>query len=312
LAPQLTPARREQLNPLVITDTDLGVAPLVWLDEGATSSSPESIKAEIVKLTYLRQLEADRLDLSAIPPERLRQLATLGRRSTPKALRGMAPERRYPILLATLAGTYASVVDEVVQMFDQALAGTDSRARGHLAERRAALAEANVERLVLLDEILDVVLDPGLDNAAVGAGVRNLGTDRLASAVRGEDERLPRDGGHLELLEARFAHVRAFAPQVLAALNFHASVVPSQVLDAVKLLQTMNAQGAAGTSPPAPPSASSRPAGSRTSLPPAPATTRTPTSITGSCASSSPCRGRCAQGRSGSRDHGATPTSPPT
>jgi len=242
LRPQLNPKRCEQLDALVVTDPDLGMAPLVWLDRGATGFAPEAIKAEIAKLSYLRETGADRLDLSAIPPERLRQLATVGRRSTPKALRAMAPERRHPILLATLAGTYSSITDEVVQMFDQALAGIDSRARSHLAERRLAEAEANIERLVLLDEILDVALDPGLDDAAVGAGVRGLGPDRLAAAVRAEDERLPRDGGHLGLVEARFAHVRSFAPQVLAALSFRASVA-SETLDAVTLLKKMNAEG---------------------------------------------------------------------
>lgn len=241
LRPQLGPSRCGLLDALVIIDTEAGMAPLVWLDRGATSSSPEAIKAEIAKLSYLRELGADRLDLSAIPPERLRQLATVGRRSTPKALRAMAAERRYPVLLATLAGTWSSIIDEVVQMFDQALAGTDSRARGHLVQRRMAVAEANVERLVLLDEILDVALDPGLDDAAVGAGVRRLGADRLAAAVRGADE-LPRDGGHLALLEARFAHVRSFAPQVLAALSFRASVT-GETLDAVTLLKKMNAEG---------------------------------------------------------------------
>lgn len=242
LRPELSPARCEQLDALVATDPDLGMAPLVWLDKGSTSSSPDAIKAEIAKLDYLRELGVDGVDLSAIPPERLRQLATVGRRSTPKALRAMAPERRHPILLATLAGAYSSIVDEVVQMFDQALAGTSSRARSHLVERQLAVVEANAERLVLLDEILAVALDPGLDDAAVGAGVRGLGPDRLAAAVRGEDERLPRDGGHLALLEARFAHVRSFAPQVLAALSYRASVA-SETLDAVELLKTMNAQG---------------------------------------------------------------------
>src|SRR5207244_2243731 len=88
-----------------------------------------------------------------------------------------------------------SIVDEIVQMFDQALAGTDSRARKAVAARQQAIAKANVERLGLLDEILDVVLDPDLDDAGAGAGVRGLGTDRLSAAVRSEDERVPRDGG---------------------------------------------------------------------------------------------------------------------
>ena len=173
------------------TDTRLGVAPIVWLDDRAVSSSPPAIKAEAAKLDNLRTLGADRLDRSAVSPERVRQLAALAKRLTPKALREMAPKRRYPILLAALASLYASVVDELVRMFDQALTGADSRARLVAAEREAALVEANIERLDLLDEILVVALDKKLDGAAVGAGVRGLGRQRLVDAVRGEEERLP-------------------------------------------------------------------------------------------------------------------------
>ncbi len=56
LRPQLTAARCEDLDRLLETDADRGVAPLMWLGEGATSASPESIKAELAKLAYLRKL----------------------------------------------------------------------------------------------------------------------------------------------------------------------------------------------------------------------------------------------------------------
>jgi hypothetical protein len=35
---------------------------------------------------------------------------------------------RYPILLATLVECYVEVLDEIVQMFDQALSGIEGRA----------------------------------------------------------------------------------------------------------------------------------------------------------------------------------------
>ncbi len=243
LDPELTPERCGQLDALVATDSELGVARLVWLNDGATSASAEWVKLEVAKLAYLEGLGAHRLDLSAIPPERLRQLATLARRSTPRALRQMAPERRHPILLAALAAAHTEIVDEIVRLFDMVLANTDGNARDQVAVRQAEAVRSDVERLALLDDILDVVLDADLDDTAVGAGVRGLGTERLAGAARSDDERLPRDGGHLELMEARFSHVRSFAPQVLGALSFAASVSPSEVLDAVVLLQTMNAGG---------------------------------------------------------------------
>lgn len=242
LRPQLDPPCCARLDALVANDAELGMAPLTWLDKGAPSSAPDAIKAEVAKLGYLRERGAGRIDLSAVPPERVRQLAGVGRRSSPKALRAMAPERRHPILLATLAGAYTSITDEVVQMFDQALAATLSRARSLLVERQLAVAEANVGRLELLDEILDVALDSALDDAGVGAGVRGLGQERLASALRSEDERVPRDGGHLAIIEARYSHIRSFAPQALSALSLRASA-PSEAFEAAQLLQTMNAEG---------------------------------------------------------------------
>ena len=89
---ELTPERCAELDELLVTDPGLGVAPLVWLNAGATSASSDAAKAEVAKLTYLKARGADRLDLRAIPPERLRQLATVARRSTPRALRQMDPE----------------------------------------------------------------------------------------------------------------------------------------------------------------------------------------------------------------------------
>jgi len=49
-----------------------------------------------------------------------------------------------------------------------------------VAERQAELVKADVERLVLLGDILGVVLDTDVDDAAFGLTVRSLGPERLA------------------------------------------------------------------------------------------------------------------------------------
>lgn len=142
LDPELTAERCDQLDALVATDAELGVARLVWLNDGATSASAEWVKAEVAKLAYLEALGAHLVDLSAIPPERRRQLATLARRSTPRALRQMAAERRHPILLAALASAHTEIVDETVRLFDMVLANTDGNARDRVAERQAEAVRA--------------------------------------------------------------------------------------------------------------------------------------------------------------------------
>jgi len=91
LDPQLPPGRCDELDDLVATDPELGVARLVWLNDGATSASPEWVKLEVAKLAFLEGLAADRLDLSVIPPERLRQLATRRRRRPRAGARPLLP-----------------------------------------------------------------------------------------------------------------------------------------------------------------------------------------------------------------------------
>ena len=87
---------------------------LAWLRRGATAATPEVLKAELAKLEFLRGHGADRLDLSALPAGRRRMLAETGRRSTNRALQRADVDRRYPILLATLAETYVEVLDELL------------------------------------------------------------------------------------------------------------------------------------------------------------------------------------------------------
>ena len=70
-----------------------------------------------------------------LPAERRRFLATVGRRLTAQALTRRDPQRRYPILLTLLAQSAVDVLDEVVQLFDQAVSARESRARHKLAER---------------------------------------------------------------------------------------------------------------------------------------------------------------------------------
>ncbi len=139
-------------------DTELGMTRLAWLRRGATAATPEVLKAELAKLEFLRGHGADRLDrldLACLPAGRRRMLAETGRRSTNQALQRADVDRRHPILLATLAETYVEVLDELVQLLDQALADADSRARHELSQRVVDRARTEIERGRLLDEVLD-------------------------------------------------------------------------------------------------------------------------------------------------------------
>ena len=137
----LTAARRAELDGLLVVDPGIGMTRLRWLGAGPTDASATAVKTEVGKLVFLRGLGAHTLDLSGLPAERRRHLAAWGRRSSVPALTRRDPHRRYPIVLTLLAQSAVDVLDEVVQLFDQAVSARESRARHRLADQLAERAK---------------------------------------------------------------------------------------------------------------------------------------------------------------------------
>ena len=123
-----------------------------------------------------------------------------------------AVDRRHPVLLATLAETYVEVLDELVQLLDQALAGADSRARHELSQQLVDRAKA--ESTVLVCSMRSRrPRRPHVSDADAGRLVRQrIGMARLLAARRPTAEREPRDHGHFDLLAARYKYLRTFTP----------------------------------------------------------------------------------------------------
>jgi hypothetical protein len=69
----------------------------------------------------------------------------MGRRLTAQALQRREPERRYPILLTVLAQSATEVLDEVVQLFDQAVSTRESKAGHRMREVLAERAKSGEE-----------------------------------------------------------------------------------------------------------------------------------------------------------------------
>jgi len=129
----LTGQMRGDLDRLLIHDAGLGMTRLTWLTTPAVEATSAAVKMAIEKLLFLRGMDAHHLDLSMLPRERRRFLATLGRRSTVQGLERRG-ERRYPVLLALVAQSAVDQLDEVIALFDQAVSARESRAKARTDE----------------------------------------------------------------------------------------------------------------------------------------------------------------------------------
>ena len=87
----LTGQRCSDLDRLLVSDAGLGMTRLAWLTRPAVEATASAVLTAVGKLTYLRNLDAHTMDLSMLPAERRRFLATVGRpvhRAGPDAARG--------------------------------------------------------------------------------------------------------------------------------------------------------------------------------------------------------------------------------
>jgi len=246
LAHLLTATRCSEWDDLLVPNPEIGTSRLRWLGTGPTEASAAAVKTEVRKLRFLRGLDAHHLDLSTLPAERRRFLAAVGRRSSMPKLTRRDPHRRYPIIAALLAQSAVDVLDEVVQLFDQAVSARESRAKHKMADALAERAKRSEDKLALAEEILPVLADPTITDNQVGGLLRDrIGMSRLRAALTAPvTTRLPRDHGALAMLESSYGYLRQFTPDVLDVIEFAGSPVAAPLLEAVGVLRELNATGA--------------------------------------------------------------------
>ena len=214
LAHLLTDARCSEVDGLLVTDAEIGMARLRWLNTGPVEASAAAVKTEVAKLLFLRGLDAHTLDLSVLPAERRRFLASVGRRSPAAKLARREPHRRYPIVLTVLAQSAVDVLDEVVQLFDQAVSARESRAKHKLAGQLAERAKRSKDKLAIAEQVLPVLADPAVADEQVGGLLRErIGMGRLRAVLaEPATSPLPRDHGHLAQLASSYGYLRTHLP----------------------------------------------------------------------------------------------------
>ncbi|BFO18167.1 hypothetical protein SHKM778_45550 [Streptomyces sp. KM77-8] len=71
-----------------------------------------------------------------------------------------------------------------------------------------------------------------------------IGMERLRAAVAQARGRLPRDNGHLAMLENSYSYLWQFTPDMLKAIEFTGGTGAEALMEAVTILKKLNADGA--------------------------------------------------------------------
>ena len=145
-----------------------------------------------------------------------------------------------------LAQSAVDVLDEVLLLFDQAISGRESAAQAKLTELLAEHARRGEDRQRVLDEILA--------GSARSRGRRRGGRACCCANASGwsgcgrrgspASNALPRDHGHLAMLDASMSYLRQFAPTVLGAVRFAGGPGTEDLVYGVSVLSELYATGA--------------------------------------------------------------------
>lgn len=217
VASLLTNETKAALDKLLVIDEQGRRTLLHWLRTGATSHSAGAILGVLEKIVHLRGLGVEQWDLSSLNPNRLKRLAQRGRTFTNQALERMAPERRYPILLAFLHQTLTDAIDETVDLFDRYLTDAYARAGRELHEFRQRVARATNEKVRLFQMVGRILLNLDIPDAQIRALIyQQIRPEELEAAVA-ECEQImrPPDDSYFDLLATRYSNLRQARPTLL-------------------------------------------------------------------------------------------------
>ena len=235
----------EGLEELLLAEEPNRPTPLAWLRQSATANSPKTILAGLNKLGKLQQWRVGTWNLATVNPNRRKQLAQIGFRSTAQALSRMNKTRRYPILLAFLAQLHEEVLDELVELYDRLLHNIATRADRRLAEIRQEIALLAGDKIKLLQALVRILIDPTVPDDNVRKMIYEFLPETKLRATYDECERIaePTDENFFKLIGNRYPYLRQFIPTFLNALPLDGNAETAGLRAAVEILRDLNESG---------------------------------------------------------------------
>ncbi len=238
----LTSSLKTFLDSLLVANEQTGRVPLNWLRRHATTNSPNSILNALQKLTFLQEQNVPSWDLSCLNPNRIKFLAQLGKNSSNHALKKTNEDKRYPILVAFVYQIFEEVTDETMDLYIHCLGDINARAKRDLKEFHLAEAKSTNQKVRLLKELGQVILDQDVKNEQVRAEIYQKISPEAFKAAIEDCQRLmrPDDDNHFDFLANRYSYIRRFAPVFFSFFIFSSNLSSDHLLIAISLLRKLD------------------------------------------------------------------------
>jgi TnpA family transposase len=246
LADPLSEEHRKRLDELLRRRENGRTTRLAWLRQSPAKPNSRHMLEHIERLKAWHKLDLPVGIERQVHQNRLLKIAREGGQMTPADLAKFEPQRRYATLVAVAVEGMATVTDEVIDLHDRIIGKLFNTAKHKHQQQFQASGKSINEKVRLYGRIGQALLEAkqsGRDPYAAIEAV--LSWDAFAESVT-EAQKLaqPEDFDFLHHIGESYATLRRYAPEFLDVLKLRAAPAAKDVLDAIEVLRTMNADNA--------------------------------------------------------------------
>ncbi|MFN6565296.1 MAG: Tn3 family transposase [Nostoc sp. ChiSLP01] len=239
-----SPKQVGTLEKLLLIPEKARYSTLDRLRHSPTRVNAKSMLAAINRLSEIRSFGISDIDLSKIPPTRVKYLARLGAASRSAAIARMPDNKRIATLLAFIHLLEYTATDDVIDLFDLLVKGLLSKSKREGEQQRLRTLKDLDAAALKLTEAVEVLIDTEYEdiNVRIEAFAR-VSQSQLALAVaKVKSLARPEEDEYYDLLLSRWRGVRIFLPSLLSQIEFSSTENAAHILYALLFLRSIEGQ----------------------------------------------------------------------
>jgi TnpA family transposase len=238
------PTQRKQLEDLLVVKDGERNSPMDRLRHPPNRVSAPALVVALNRLAEVRSLGISTIDVSRVPPNRLKVLARSAGAVRSQSITRMPESRRIATMLAFVYLLEFTATDDVLDLFDLLIGSilTKSKSDGE-KERLRTLKDLDAAAL-RLTEASEVILDLSTKDVDVRSLVFEIvSAEKLTTAVAKVKELVrPPEDKYYDKMLSRWRHIRIYLPKLLDTIEFKGTEAVKPILEAWQFLRSIEGQ----------------------------------------------------------------------
>ncbi len=236
--------QKTNLDKLLDIKPDTSISHLIWLKQSVRAPNPKNILSHITRLKFINSLQPDFEVEKEIHQNRLLKIAREGNQMTAQHLKDLEAKRRYATIVAILLDVKSTLIDEIIDMHGKIIGAMFNKAKKRHTEKFQESGKAINEKVRLYYRIGQALLDAKTNGNDPYIALESIiSWDKFIQSIS-EAKNLsePEDFDHLYLIGNRYSQIRRYSASFLEILDFKATPSTKDLIKAIEILRTLNAQ----------------------------------------------------------------------